>query len=804
MHYLSSHVYTQVVILNQSTDQRSGQQMNDLFDETTCATPLRGAISESSNLDDAVAALEELIPRTVNRESPRSPEEIMPGEDLDGDGLLFPDEEAYEQVRCGGTICDYRFVLDADTDAGFRIFVDLSRTVRILRDPHNVKLRVVAPDGTTSNWFGLALDDSATNGSTAWDKVHPFPFWTKSDEVTSREIVGHIAAWPAHRVSEWTGEWQLQSAPVGEASEVAQRDAARTAAHGAVISPTPSEIEANSFYLDSSGGRSLIEQPLVGRVEHVLRDDDAIVRVLMRVLRSDGEPWYDSANGRPLQVVYDSRTGRFVGERFAEQILAWDKPEGGGDGRLHTRLLDGVAVGVVVAPLLEYRFPYPPSGGSPLIAWSTPLTSTVSFGEQLQDYVIEEERKRAAALLLTEQQRQFEQMVSDATERLRAWDADRLPSLFTVTAVPFDDSSSRRLDVTGRGHIEFPFDGNSTIQVEVSVSPSVIPSVLVADYETGEVGVVDGLSSTEDTVLEVAFPDWECIIPASDGEILRCPRPIYLKVVNHSDDVMVDPLIRAVMQPLAEAFHDELTLLGNSRCEAESAEDVCDDLNAQIERARGLRAAVLLDPATVLLPAEETVIEKGRAALPWVLVLLVAAAVGRLITAMACRRWEPLKSSVYVETNLWAPMSTPLLHQSAALAFTEKAAEATLASGTLVSPLKPLLTGGERRIEFLPSSQSASCHGSADDDGGVGTNLDDGWVVLVSRSAEPRLVVWDISDTMQREEAIGDRLATVLPEARKRAAKTMPQPTQQHAHPDESTRSPARDVGNPFDDDPFS
>ena len=814
MHYLSSQVYTQVVVLSPGSDQRSGQQMRDLFDSATCSTPLRGSISESSSLDEAVAALEELIPRTINRESPRSPEEIMPGEDLDGDGLLFPHEEEYEQVKCDLSICGYRFELDADKDVGFRLFVDLSRSVRILRDPHNVKLRMVAPNGETSGWFGLTFENSTGNGSLAWDQVHPFPFWTKSDELTSREIVGHVAAWPPHSISEWAGEWQLQSAPVDATSEIAQQDAARVAAHVVVISPPPAKLEDSSFKLDSSGERPLVEQPLVGRVEHVLKDDDATLRVLIRVLRSDGEPWYDSANGRPLEVVYDSETDRFVGERFAEQILAWDKLEGGGDGRLHNRMLGDGSLDVVLAPLLEYRFPYPPSGGSPQVNWSLPLAPTLSIGEPLRDYVIEEERKRVAALLPAQRQRQFEQMVSDAAERLKALDVDELPSLITATAVPFDDSYTKRLGVPGRGHIEFPFDGDSTIQIEVSASQSTIPSVLIADYETGGVGTVDGLSITEDTTLEAAFPDWQCAIPPSGGEPFRCPRPIYLRVLNHSDDVMADPLIRAVIQPTAEAFKDELALIDNSRCEAESAQAVCNDLAAQIERARGLRAEILLDPDIVLLPVGETVIEKGRKAVPWVLPLLFAAAVGRFITAMTCRRWEPLESSAYIEANLWAPLGAPLLHRSAALALTEKATEATLSSGTLISSsLKPLLMGGERRILFLPSDKSASCHGPTDDHGGVGTNLDNGWVVIMPPTAEPRLVVWDIPDAAQRDQAVAERLASALSEAHQRVSETRPaqradqqaaeaRPAQP-ARPDEPPRGTTHDTTNPFADDPF-
>ena len=397
-------------------------------------------------------------------------------------------------------------------------------------------------------------------------------------------------------------------------------------------------------------------------------------------------------------------------------------------------------------------------------------------------------------------------------EWLKTWDANSLPSLSTVIAVPFDDSYTKRLGVPGRGHIEFPFDGDSTIQIEVSISQSTIPSVLVADYETGGVGTVDGLSVTEDTSLVAAFPDWQCAIPASSGEHFPCPRPIYLRVINHSDDVMADPLIRTVIQPTDEAFKDELALVGNSRCEAESAKAACDDLAAQIERARSLQAEILLDPDIVLLPVEETVIEKGRKAAPWVLPLFFVAAAGRFITATICRRWEPLESSAYIEANLWSPFDAPLLHRSAALALTEQATEATLSSGTLVSSSwKSLLMGGERHILFIPSHKSASCHGPADDHGGIGTNLDNGWVVLMSPTTEDRLVVWDIPDAAQSDQAIAERLATALAEAHPRISEGRPaqradqqaaegRPAQR-AFPNSPPRGTARDRRNPFSDD---
>ena len=737
-------------------DGGSGETLKYLYGETgrDCANSLQGDIYDDFDPADLGRVLHDIIAGPTEDLIFRGDRDKLPGE------TDTPPADTEYEVCAGGfgtreQPCLIPFRLDRSHES-FRAFIDLTFIRQGVREPGSVHVVLRSPQDDTGDYHasptigGLGeIDPSGAGGE--YRLIPPFSFYARAQYGSEIQIVGHQAAEqladPNQWRWQWEGEWSLLF--FGDTPD-AQADARRAAA--AVRFQTTDSPVADSLGLDTIG-------TLNGFVNHYPTGYND-VELRPRMDAADGEPVYAtrrSLTDEPLDVVGSER--RFELPGLLDHLVAWDREEGGGNGRNLREAIERRG-GLLAVASLEQDFQY---GGHPdLLQWERDIGSYTFTPGQLDELLtMIDGRDRAGDLIAA----------------VDAGDTVWLPSGLRLGE---------------------PQVAGETVSLTVTALPGALAGTLILDEDSVQVldpspiaseGAPDAVADVSDTSAEPAQPlpvtpdplvepdPWSCDVPAvsrvpADGGTegaFTCPVPLRLHTDALQDTELSAEIVLRIdnQQGVVDALLDGMWFTPGSGAD----QRVRDRLDEAVLRER--RDVPLVSGRFTLVvppppcPPGTTRDADGKCQLPppirntlaefWPMlaVLMAAAVTARVLVAWRLRRWDPLGSADYATMPLpdddgmaRAPAPADVRHEIC-MDLRHRKTATDIDGVRLRSRWLPLLLG--RAPMLSASSQSGDCVGPRgcrpQRRGGcaarVGADLANGWIVEAA-PGQARLIVWDL------------------------------------------------------------
>jgi hypothetical protein len=567
MHGLRGTTWVGAVRL--AADDSSSETLRYLFGETgrTCANPLRGEVYDGFDPADLRLILHDIIAGAAEDVQYAEDQDKLPGERNDP-----PADDEYETCQ-GGTgtgsreqPCTFTFLLDSSHES-FRAFIDLTFLGRGVRNPrlvHTVLRSPSGPSGTAASpTIGSSGEIDPAEADGAYLPVLPFWFYTRAQYGSEIQIVGHQAAEQLTNPNQWQWQWEGEWALLFFGDTPAAQADARSVATAVRVQRDDSPF-IDSFGIDDQCNAS-------GFVANYPSEDYPNVELQLHVDAGDGQPVYPtraSLTGVPLDVAPGSR--RFAIEGVFAELVAWDSPEGGGNG---TNLRNALAQrdGIELVAVLSQTFEY---AGAP-----EPLVWTRDIGR----------------LELTPRQESHLLGLIDGTGGnplvcLPPPDIDWLPTDVAI------------------GEPEHDWGGAS---VEVSAVAGEFPATLSLAAEGVERVEDSGIGAAVLSGVEIDNEDWSCQVPAAAGESIRftCPEPITIEV--STEQPLRSTIRLSIPLRVAESSGSAAGFLERHGYEADSAgyaarSEVLADALSRERRSEWLTTELgaIIDPNAVWRPSD--------------------------------------------------------------------------------------------------------------------------------------------------------------------------------------------------------